>query len=277
MYDNIGFENGRLILGLPEMSIWVSEVKENISTDPQVNRKEMEILLNHLVKQGFSKIIPNIDDRKDWYNNARDLLMSGKIRGIISDHDTDFISPAVLSRVYPEWNVPRDVYIKRSYSEFFSVIAPIVRHAKRIKIIDPYFDIMEERFYKFLRICSDSASNSWQTNIEVHIDHRSCRSYARVDFEKDWREIREKEISRRPNVNIQILAWSEMSNGLRIHDRYLVTENGGIRIPRGTDIVGGSDYADISLLSNTMAVQIYSNYPSNGNSTQLRLISSHRI
>ena len=278
LYDSVGFSKGRLIYELPKAEDWLKSARDSSSTAPDYDQKDAEIIFTHLSKIGWSKIQSKYDCSKPWIENAKQAFLNGEIRAIVSDiSDPDCLPIDKLSSIYPQWLVSSDIRIGRSYAEFQNALDPILKRAKRLKIVDPYFNPLEDRFMQFLRLCAHRVGNLTRVKIELHVDSRGCRSFGEQDFLNKWRSATQKSIGRRGNIEIYVVVWQEFANNLTIHDRYLLSHIGGVRIPRGVDIVGGHDKADISILSEKTYNEVYTLYTADGNNPHIRHIGTYKI
>lgn len=272
LYDSIGFNHGRLIIENPTSREWIKSARNTASTDPNYAKKakEYEIILSHISKSGFSELNPDIDTSKEWLDNSRKLLSESQIRAIITNETTaDTLSIDELSNLFNAWKVMRSIQVERTVAHFSLPISKVTRRARKLKLIDPYFDLCLPRFLKFFHLCYKNCSDN--CSIEIHCDASDCKSYLTPNYESIWKTAAISS-GKRQNVKISIILWQELPKSYKIHDRYLLTNMGGIRIPTGLDLIGAHDKADVSIIDTEVYNDIYSRYDSNGNNPKFKFI-----
>lgn len=278
LYESLGFEHGRLVVKLIEQREWLLQALEMAETSRSFNRKLAEVMLNEINKYGFSPYPFEISPTATWLENLETYIKTRSLDGIVSDlHSPPYYSLGDLSSMIPEWQVNRGVELRRSYSDFFTALNPIVRNAKKIKIVDPYFDICEDRFANFLKCILNNLSKHWKTSIEIHVDSKDCRSFNNDCFRDKWIGLIE-DFGRTINrFSVDVYVWREIRGRQTFHDRFLLTNIGGIRIPRGTDLTGRHDTAELSIMERHLSAKKYAYFSSDGNNPEMNLVSKLRL
>lgn len=125
------------------------------------------------------------------------------------------------------------------------VLDPILRHAKSLIIVDPYFSPHEKKFRNFLNICIEQmgkrSASKLPGRIQIHTgDPSADRNHPESVNERlnAW----EKCIKKNPfptaiphKITIFIRKKKDDRNGRRFHDRFILTDQCCIDIPMGTD------------------------------------------
>jgi len=145
----------------------------------------------------------------------------------------------------------RSSIVNATSANYEKILAPLLRHAEKLSIIDPYFNLGEERFKDFLRICIDGLSHTKTDKHKTIIIHCGTkklkgnvkrelgqRELDKIDDEalERWKTEILSLIPEEKKINIEIyIRWTQ-KNGKRFHDRYLITDQFAVDIPLGTDV-----------------------------------------
>lgn len=137
-----------------------------------------------------------------------------------------------ITRTSSEYAIQDEEYIK-------SEIAPILHNAQQIDLIDPYFDITEDRYRKPFKIIIDSLSNQGynrQVSLTIHIKNQNNNKpdvLDRTKYLERWQEI----FKSHEDLNVQCIlcVWHE-SRVNEMHDRHIIRdESFGATLPTGID------------------------------------------
>ena len=133
----------------------------------------------------------------------------------------------------PLWNVPREIPVQRTAASMATHLKPMLRCATRILFIDPHFRPSEERFRnpleQFLEIICDGTRD---VTLEYHTMHN--------DKKPAWNFFLDECQKYLPGLilhgfTLTVCRWEERDIGEELHDRYILTDIGGVKIPRGLD------------------------------------------
>lgn len=142
------------------------------------------------------------------------------------------------------WNERKSsTQIKQSPEEYTKYLKPVMRHARKIQLIDPYMSPLESRYLKTLEICIQLLEKK---SVIIHIhckippqferEIRNNRVRARKYLDK-WeiiiKEIIDRETERRDRYKIFI--WQARRQSHRFHDRCIITDQCGVGIHGGLD------------------------------------------
>jgi hypothetical protein len=122
--------------------------------------------------------------------------------------------------------------VRRTVGDVRAALAPVLRHAKKITLIDPHIQPGEERWDRLFRIINSLAGpeetrNGWRVELVVNAGARLS-----PDLRK-WREALNSLLSARFRVTVNI--WSAPTGLLRAHDRCIITNQCGISCPGGLE------------------------------------------
>jgi hypothetical protein len=140
--------------------------------------------------------------------------------------------------------------VEKQTADFMQkILEPILAYAAIVKVFDPYFNLSEVRFKKALEIiCKNLSSRHGKNNgaiIEIHTSIKPMWNNSR-DKEFNWQNANSvpriiKQFEEKYNHSITVNIWEEIKKENEWHERWLITNQCGIFIGKGSDI---SDWTD---------------------------------
>lgn len=157
----------------------------------------------------------------------------------------------------PLWRVPTRDVVSRNANQMASKVAQLLRLSSRIVFIDPHFDSRELRFRRPLLAFVEAArrlDGSYPATIEV----RSGTDGTPVWFEGLCRANLPNWIPAGLDITIAIL--EEQVGGEKLHNRYILTDLGGVKFGIGLDEGDPGQTDDIDLLDEAQYQQRWQQY-----------------
>lgn len=203
---------------------------------------------------------------EDWLALAREAHKRISFNGIIackktleSCHSENSCQIDVLDVLdSSQWNKRRRTLTLETNTIYYTpVLEPILRHARKLTIVDPHFTPHESRFLEFLNICIKQMGRAWPSirrKIIIHCGNKNFKTETNPERIRNW-ELKIKELTsehERKNISIQVFLRGRRKDGRRFHDRYIFTDQCCVEIPLGTDTNEGisQDNTTWALLEN---------------------------
>lgn len=147
----------------------------------------------------------------------------------------------------PAWRGRRTTrLVRRTPGAFREQLEPVLRHARKVQLIEPNAAAGEERFWRILRICTSLLDAREQVRqvrriLELHTGDPVNRGYRSTEaFLSAW----ESEVCRLraggSKVTFRVFLWNDTLKSKRLHDRYILTDQCGIAVQHGLDTKPGS-------------------------------------
>ncbi|WP_315795715.1 hypothetical protein [Bradyrhizobium sp. SZCCHNRI3043] len=248
--EKFGFDQGRLIAEFPKR--WLREVYDATISLPPVQRKRVEEALNQARK---NKLIrtgrPYNESVGDWLQNAVVEHQRVPFRAIIANanptNNRVVLAAAELDESHPLMNVPHDQAVHRDAKSLAAAMKEILEFSSRVVFIDPFFDPFDSRYRATFRECLDIV-RSFNPNAVCEIHYRYHNAKPANDAIE--REAPHLFPGTFPNdLRVIIFCWREKAGGEDFHDRYLLTERGGIAVGAGFSAEGAHQTTDMRLMS----------------------------
>ena len=233
---------------------WKKRVWDAFSATPgqsPIKRKRIEDLLSQWEKTYVRRSGIRWHDQHTWLENAEQENTRRPFHAILARDNPRKNAQVVLGDdvsgdnppslwLHPEITVPRQAMAMATRLE------PMLRCATKIFFIDPYFSASKPRFRnplrEFLRIICDGSRT-------VTLEYHASASYANAP---SWDHFQRKCQNHLPRLiprgfKLTVRRWENRSGGERLHNRYILTDIGGVTFSHGLDEHSGSD--DIFRLS----------------------------
>ncbi len=192
---------------------------------------------------------PSLDS--DWLALALESHTHIKFDGIITTRSLIETSPiecaefinCLQSLNSPHWESRRHTLTLQSCEPYYRpVLDPILRHARSLTIVDPYFSPHHPKFTNFLRICLDQLGKRGQSvlpaRIHIHTGDPNTDIY-NPQTENDrlhaWEQCLKILCKPYTPHKIKVFLRKKKVSGKKFHDRYILTDQCCIEIPMGTD------------------------------------------
>lgn len=210
-------------------------------------RKKMEILLRHLLQIGTRRN-GRLGDRGTWLSAVMQEHSEFPFGGILvrtTDVENSYVIGAegLAERECLTWNPPAPP-ILRQPKDLAMAMAPLLRSATQIRFVDPYFDSDLPEYFEPMKEYLSAAQQRrtlGELQIQIHFSVRNEQFQGKpvrdVDIARQRLDacVRNLTPLLRANVKLNAFAWGEATSGLRMHNRYLLSEVGGIAIGTGLD------------------------------------------
>ena len=225
---------------------WELIIQEKVAalSEDVVKETKLKLQLQKILKtlQTRRKIIQHnkLEDGTDWlkiiYAEKEDF---SAIIHIQTTHDTYDAEDLLDSKLWEELTKTSSGYAIQDEEYIKSEIGPILHNARRIDIIDPYFDITKDQYKKPLQIILAALSNKdsrRQVSLSIHIKNQNNNNEDAVDrpnYLEKWQDTFKNNSNH--NVKCTLYVWEETSKDT-MHDRYIIRDESFCAVlPSGID------------------------------------------
>jgi hypothetical protein len=241
----LGLGQGRLISRYPKK--WTKKVWECYSGSNDMEKKRLEDIL--------SRLKDNMIKRKDmawregcsWQENVLiehkrypfwGVLIkdySKKLPGLFDEDDLS-VMPCTI------WDIPHGKPVKRVADEMASELGVLLTHCRWIKFVDPYLSCLnryKKSMQKFFSVLGASRPVEHPERIEIHTSKR-------YDPNDKLKLFYEKILP--AGMKAYLYQWQQRPDGQSLHNRFILTDIGGVSFYHGLDIGKDGETDDISRL-----------------------------
>lgn len=249
--EKFGVQHGRLISRYPKR--WKALVYEALGACSEIDKKRIEERLVRLDNRMIRRA-REWEPARDWLSNAENEHAKRPFHAIVAAMNPraapDVLIVDDLDEDTLRWRVAREIQVPRQAVALANAVSPLLSVAREIMFIDPHFDPYKTRSKTtlreyLLRACARENAIELQ-RVEFHTLFKD--SIVRFDAECQ-RALPERIPA---DVRLRIVRWRERNGGEGFHNRYILTDRGGVRLAWGLDEGAGAQTDDLSLLEDSM-------------------------
>jgi len=253
LIDRFGADKGRLISRLPAK--WERKVIQ-AAREAGVPDVRMTDIVERL-RDSKHKVVDfnrTYDHDADWIDNALREHADRPFRAIICDAEraacSEAMEPDDCSDAHPLFRATTSCDVTRTADHIADALHTLTAVSKEVDIVDPYFDLRPARgnyLATLVSLLARLAGEPGQTKaIRIHFRDHDTRPSAEILARDGSAQVTGL---LPPGYRIELYAWSEKQGGEDFHDRYVLTDLGGIMIGAGLSADGPEESAAFTLLN----------------------------
>ncbi len=262
--EKFGFGQPRVVSRYPKP--WKRLVWEAFRSVDDLDRTRMLELLQRIGESMVHRRGYLWNAGRMWVENAQAEHGRVPFHAIMArenpHHDPRILVASALEVTTPLWAVPRGVTVTRRAADMAAAVAAMLRIAKVVIFVDPHFGPERLRHRRtleaFLRSVVDGRPVGDPLRLEVHtsVDGTGTRDF----FEGECRRRLPRCVPGR--VNLKVVRLLQRAQGERLHNRYILTDLGGVLFGVGLDEGDDDDTDDVHLLDRTQYAERWQQYAS---------------
>lgn len=245
--EKFGVSRGRLISCFP--SRWQRMVYESLSNCGEIEIKRIEEGLQ-ILKSCMVRRQHEWNPQADWLTNAEAEHIRRPFHAILAranPNQREFVLEGdTVSETHPLWNVSTSCVIPRKAHEMTVSVSLLLQSCHEILFIDPYFrpyDIRHRRpLEAFLAAVMEKRQSVSPTRIEIHTGNNTSADFFRDECERCLPSIVPQ------GIQVRIIRWRQREGGEILHNRYILTDIGGVSFGVGLDDGIDGETDEVTLL-----------------------------
>ena len=259
-FEKFGIENGRLISRYPRN--WTGKVKDAIK-----NCRDIEYLR-------IIECLENIDEKLcrrhhewsksgTWLSNAENEHAARPFHAIIAEDNPRDQSFVLVGDELDErnalWETATQADISRRASVMAEAVSVLLQQSRFIVLIDPHFDPQEARFRRPLKAFLEAAVINRTMQLEevtYFLEQKSTYDY----FQQQCYQNLPDNIPE--NIAVNFVRLCKKHGGEKLHDRFVITERGGIGFTVGLDDGNKGEHTNVYILSEKKYLKTWNDYVS---------------
>ncbi len=264
--EKFGLGQPRIVSRYPKR--WKRLVLEALGHVDNVERARVVELVQRLSERMVRRRGYVWNPDRTWSENARAEHARVPFQAILARENLDghprVLIAADLNDGTPLWAVPRAVAIARRAADMAAAVAAMLRIAEVVVFVDPYFgpDRLRHRrtLEAFLRTMTEGRAVDGPGRVEVHTSADEDRTGTRVFFEAECQR-------RLPGciptgARLRVVRLRERPGGEQLHNRYILTDIGGVLFGVGLDDGDEGDTDDVHILDQAQYEERWRQYAS---------------
>lgn len=258
LVSSFGREEGRLISDVPRKE-WQRLTYDviNKSNPKPVMKKRLKLFVRKLIRKALYTRNQTVNSNREWLSNAIDTHAIWPFRAILTDEysgDEPYILCNNLDLItHSCWCVSISVTIKREVNEMVNAIKPLLEIAREIMLIDRNFRLVDRNSHPTLRYKSvlleilETVSNKeFGPPVKKLTYHVGGKYFTKEELERQCDLYIKDSLPRGIRLEFVFWPWD------KLHDRFVLTEIGGVDFGQGLDECTGygPEEVKVSRISN---------------------------
>lgn len=223
-----GFGEGRVISAIPSRRRWGDAVLEACAAGgmPPIKRKSVEERLRRGEDRFFEREAPEVQGEREWLDAALAEHEREALRLIIARADlghADVETPEEMD-IEGRWKATKTGPVQRSAAAIELLCRKLLMQAKKLSFVDPYLDVKG-------RVLRALLPQAWRGRSPSRVDlHTTRQSGLNGHIEDSLASL----VPAGRYVKVYVWAQESLDGAFdKVHDRFLLTELGGISLGWG--------------------------------------------
>ncbi len=260
--NHFGMDRGRLVSRYPKRwkkLVW--DAYQEVKASRPHTQKEQALIQTE--EKNLTELLQRLGDvmikrhgyvweaNKPWLANAVNEHTRVPFHAVIARENCDEFSHILSSEDMDEektplWAVERGLTVNRKAEDMANAVSAMLSNCTKAIFIDPHFGPENQRYRKtlkaFLYALMHSRGGSTPTRVEVHSSEKSA-----PDFFK--RECKNQMPHNIPyGLCVRFILWKERQGCEKLHNRYILTDIGGVIFNVGLDEGKQGETDDVTLM-----------------------------
>ena len=250
IHDKFGLGTPRVLLELPKFSAWKKAVydaaRELQLSDADMKR--VEDLFRLFSEHRHRRADATYDGVLSWLANAEAEYGRRPFAGILAlenpgGHGAVFVSDQ-LGPGNSRWALSAGVSIPRSPAAIALALNAMLTHCSELHLVDPHFGPQNARHRRVLEALLDVAAQSAGSLQVIRVHCGDNVSLALFESEAGLMA------TRLPStLSVEFVRWKQRAGGDDLHNRYVLTDVGGVQFGTGLDDGRTGETDDVTLMA----------------------------
>jgi len=241
-----GSGQGRLVSHYPKK--WARKVWDSFAGGSEMDRKRLEELLVRLQETMIKRKDCTWDENLTWLDNAVQENARHPF-SVVMARNNPAARPEILCEdrlsvsPCPGWESPHGITVNREAPKMVAAVQQMLACCRWVKFIDPHLSPGTPRYEAslraFLTVLAGERPVGPPEFIETHSGyHGGTAAFLREKFQ----------VFIPHGLQLILYQWKERPGGQRLHNRYILTDLGGVSFHHGLDTGADGETDDITRL-----------------------------
>ena len=217
--------------------------------DSELKKARLEEIIKFLSEVPRVKRLCAYDGNFDWKTNMVVENERVAFDHILTLTHDPALGSVTLERLFErEITYPTQLLVKRVADEMANAIGNMLRLSTRIVFVDPYFGSNRSKWKPFIRFIEQALTNRPKEELSIEVVFSFDKGgYGRAQFL--FKKLRDEHSDIFERCTVVFKAVCEKHKGEKIHNRYVLTDIGGVSFAVGLDEEDENHQDDVALLS----------------------------
>jgi len=265
-YERFGLGTPRMMAEFPKLKNWRKQFKRAVVGVDETNDLPRITALFNLLKESIVQRDGYVyDGTLSWLENAEFENTRQEFQAILARTNPRHHAIVLASssmEMGQLWRVEKQAYCPRRANDMAQLVAAMLSNCAEVHFIDPHFGPDNPKWRRPLEAFLDTiaANRPCRPAIEKITVHTSGK--ADFDF---FRQTCEDQLQGRipAGVCLSLQRWNERGGGEKLHNRYILTDIGGIKVDPGLDDGKQGENFEAMLLERNLYEKQWNDYVAN--------------
>ena len=251
-YEKFGIGQPRLMAEFPKLKNWRKQFRKAADAAKDGELQRLTALFNRLKETMIYRQGIAYDGTQSWLENAvceNTRYPFQAILALENPHCHIKVIPNESIDSHKKWDVNDSATPLRNAAAMAIPISALLRNSLTIIFVDPYFDPRKHRWREPLKVFLEHSIKNPRLKDKERIEvHTSTRIL--WEGEKTFEEVCRKKLPDciPQNMKVKVKRWKQKDCGEKFHNRYILTDLGGVMFGTGLDTGEGSETDDVNLM-----------------------------
>ncbi len=274
--ENFGIGTPRMMADFPNLKNWRKQFRKAIPLLDERSKSSLEELFKLLSERRVIRSEYEYDGKKLWLENAEKENTRHFFRAIMATANPNNSEHVLLSDQIGDWpnhlwDAPNSVAMERNLDSIKKLLCPLLQKSTEIRFVDPYFRATKKKFKEpFCALLKESVTclaYPIKQRVELHVSADYYSAPTADLFEQECREELQLDIPQ--NLEIIFWRWNQRTGREKLHNRYILTELGGVTLGVGIDTGEKGENDDVNLIGRDQWQLRWNQYDSNSKEFEL--------
>lgn len=255
--EKFGFDKGRVLALYPRR--WLAMALEEVDAGvPPKQKTRIHAKLRALkrdcsIASGRNYYVDlDSDPMQSWLKNALEQQGINPFHAIIATNNPEekefVLTVDQIEETHPLMVMATsDIEIPSNIDSLSRSFQILLQSGSQIAFVDRYFSLYDRDYRRLLYRCLQIVKRSNpKKDCKIEIHYRSKNMPSIADLDRDYCLFTE---AIPEGMFVDMYCWSELEGGEDFHDRYLLTDKGGIKIGRGFKVIGSEKTVNLNLMN----------------------------
>jgi hypothetical protein len=257
--DAVGPWKGRFLAKLPKT--WARAVLDGL-TCGDVEKKRIEAKLEQVIRNRcFSlRVVGEFRPTISWLDNARAEHARREFRAIIAavgSGGPPVLDAGSVDESEPLWRVEQGQLVARDSAVIAQAVGHLLAVSRHLLVIDPYFRANHPTKSDVLSACCLVLPPTG-SRVDVHAALGGERDPTYDQAKADALRLLPRILP--TGLTATVSFWLPRNGGQRLHNRYLLTEVGGVQFGDGIERGAAGQYDRVSIVEDPSRIQIWNDF-----------------
>ena len=269
-YKKFGLGKPRIMSEFPNFKNWRKQFREFAANASDFELERITAIFSILTEKLVHRNSDGYDGTKSWLENAETENGRYEFQAILAlenprGHQNVIRSLPLDINPDPKWDVARTSTPERTAAELGKAVSAMLINCKAVIFVDPYFRANKyecrEPLKVFLNECVALFNSPQELRVEIHAsaDYDNAPSTQQYHQECSQTNL----VACIPHgMHVNFKRWPKKNNGEKLHNRYILTDLGGVEFGIGLNQGEQGETDDVTLMERPQYEFRWSQYAS---------------